>query len=98
VTEDERDDLIDLVPYRFTIWEYENEIPGWAEGRDFAWWRDLLKHPKAHGGCCATCGCAVSCDLVVYHEAMISSVVRELDKIGALRVPPTTPEKASDET
>lgn len=90
MTEEERDDLVDLLPSGMVIWDDEQEL---AEGhftdRDWAWWRDALEHPMAHRSCCKTCGCAVTCTLAYFYTALISSTVRELDRIGALVKPST---------
>lgn len=85
MTEDERDDLIDRLPTDMTIWDPDDELEHF--GGNYEWWRETLGHPRAHPGCCRTCGCATSCMLGVFHGALIASVVRELDRIGAL-VPP----------
>lgn len=91
MTEDERCDLIDRLPDDMTLWADDEEIEkhGCA-GRDYTWWREALGHPKAHPGCCKTCGCAITCSLAAFYEAVVDSVVRELDKIGALRRPEET--------
>lgn len=99
MTEEERDDILDLLPRRFTLWSDEQEIPGWAEGRDYAWWSEQLGHPKAHPGCCATCGCAITCMLGAFYHAVVDSLMRELDRVGALRPPaaPDMPENTTDD-
>lgn len=86
MTEEERDDLIDLLPADMNIWDPEDELEVFV-GRDREWWANALGHPKAHPGCCRTCGCAAPCFFQVYHDALISTVVRELDRLGALKKP-----------
>jgi hypothetical protein len=88
MTEDERDDLIDLLPKDMIVWNDDEELQhfGHATGR---WWLDNLGHPACGPthGCCKSCGCGGTCILGAFHDAMISSVVRELDRIGALKKP-----------
>jgi hypothetical protein len=86
VTEDERDDLIDLLPKDMAIWDDEDEIiAGHAADLDLTWWMNAIGHPKAHPGCCKSCGCATTCMAGAFHAALVSSVVGELDRIGALQ-------------
>lgn len=87
MTEDERFDIEDLLPKSYPIWADEEEIPGWAEKFNYGYWMETLGHPTARRGCCKMCGCATSCSLGVFHEAMVTSVIRELDKLGLLRSP-----------
>lgn len=85
--EEQRDEICDLLPRDMVIWDFEDEL-GWFANRDVNEWREILGHPYKHRGCCATCGCATSCLFSVFHEAMIGSVIRELDKLGLLLSPP----------
>lgn len=84
MTEDERDEVFDLIPGDMWIWPNEQEGEHFSHA-DWEWWRDLLGHPQAHPGCCKTCGCAASCTLSTFYDAMITSVLRELDVRGLLR-------------
>ncbi|QDO02189.1 hypothetical protein FNV62_43545 [Streptomyces sp. RLB3-17] len=88
MTEEERDDLIDLLPMDMVVWNDEEELQhfGHATAR---WWMDTMGHPVAGPThpCCKSCGCGGTCTLGAFHDAMISSVVRELDRIGALKKP-----------
>lgn len=84
MTEEERDAVYDLIPSGMWIWGDDEERPHFSDA-DWEWWRNVLGHPKAHPGCCKTCGCATSCLLSVFYDAMISSVLRELDVRGLLR-------------
>jgi hypothetical protein len=88
MTEDERDDLIDRLPKDMVIWDDEDELQHFAHA-NAAWWMDTLNHPRSGPthSCCKTCGCGGTCTLGAYHDALISSVVRELDRIGALVAP-----------
>lgn len=86
LSEEERDDLIDRLPADMILWPVDEEL-SWFPNRAYDEWRDTLGHPRAHHGCCATCGCATSCTLGVFYDSVISSVVRELARIGALRKP-----------
>jgi hypothetical protein len=86
LTEDERLALIDELPSGMNIWNDDDELDIFT-GRDRRWWADALGHPAAHPSCCKTCGCATTCLVDAYHEALVSTVVRELNNLGALRVP-----------
>ncbi|MFE1767253.1 hypothetical protein ACFW81_23920 [Streptomyces angustmyceticus] len=92
--EEERDNLIDLLPSDFAIWDFEDELPQFNHAT-WSWWRERLGHPKAHRGCCKTCGCATTCMASAFHDALVSSVVRELGRIGALKNPTDTSEVTS---
>lgn len=93
LTEEQRDVLIDLLPAGMTLWADDEELPHFAD-RTWAWWRETLGHPKAHTACCKACGCATTCLLGAFYDAVVSSVVRELDRLGALRTPDTREETA----
>ncbi len=87
MTEDERDALIDQLPTKtMTVWDDEEELQDFAHAT-LPWWRDVLGHPPSGPthSCCKTCGCAITCTLGAFEDALISSVVRELDRLGALR-------------
>lgn len=95
-TEEERDDLIDLLPKDMILWPDDEEL-SWFPNRNYDEWRDILGHPRAHRGCCKTCGCAITCTLGAFHDSVISSVVRELARLGALRQPtPADPSGSPD--
>jgi hypothetical protein len=94
VNEDERLDLIDLLPADMNIWADDDELE-WFTGRDQRWWLDVLGHPKAHPGCCKTCGCATTCMAAAFHDALIATVVRELDRLGVLTSAPQSDEHGS---
>ncbi|MFD9950864.1 hypothetical protein ACFWYW_59100 [Nonomuraea sp. NPDC059023] len=85
MTEDERCDLIDLLPDGMVIWDDESELDAFPWG--LRRWLDVLGHRKKHTACCEACGCATTCMAGAFHDALVSSVVRELDKLGALRQP-----------
>lgn len=89
MSEEERDDLIDRLPVDMPLWPDEEELArGHFTDRDWAWWRDTLGHPYATGhGFCRTCGPATPCLLGVFYDSVISSVIRELARLGALRKP-----------
>ncbi|PRX91936.1 hypothetical protein [Allonocardiopsis opalescens] len=88
LTEEQRDDLIDQLPDGMTLWGDDSEIAAdWFTPYDYEKWLEILGHPRAHPGCCKTCGCATTCVLGTFYDAVVSSVVRELDKLGAIQVP-----------
>lgn len=94
VTEDERNDVIGLLPKDMVIWADDEELEAfpWT----FPKWMDVLGHQTVHSACCASCGCAITCTADAFHESLISSVVRELDKLGALRLPAPLSERNTD--
>lgn len=84
MTEEERDAVIDLIPSGMIVWSDDEEL-SWFPNRNYDEWRDILGHPRAHRSCCKTCGCAGTCLLGAFYDAVIASTVRELDKIGLLK-------------
>lgn len=102
----DRDAIIDaldaLGPY--TIWEDEEEFENTGfdgkkiSERDRTWWAKMLGHPvKAHrlqdGRTmlrCETCGVGASCEFDCYTDALIFSVLRQLDRLGVLRPLPAS--------
>lgn len=87
MTEDERDDIIEMLPKDMQIWEPDEEL-AYFRGRDLEWWRETLEHPRAHRGCCAKCGCGSPCFMIVFADALIASTVRELARLDLLKQPP----------
>lgn len=85
MTEEERDALIDRLPTDTMILWPDDEELSWFPNRNYEEWRDILGHPRAHSGCCKTCGCAGTCLLGAFFDSVVSSVIRELDKLGALK-------------
>lgn len=92
MTEEERGRLIDLLPQDMVLWPDDEEL-SWFPNRNYAEWRVILGHPRAHTACCDQCGCATTCLLGLFYDSVVESVVRELDKIGALQKPPRIEEK-----
>lgn len=84
-----RDRLEDLLPRDMVIWDDDEELDNVGE-RDRSWWLDILGHTKLHAGCCKTCGCASTCMAGAFHGSIVTSVLRELDRLGALREPAIT--------
>jgi hypothetical protein len=80
-----RDRLEDLLPRDMVIWGDDDELAA------FPWtlrkWLDVLGHEKAHPGCCKACGCATTCMAGAFYTSTVTSVLRELDKLGALCEP-----------
>lgn len=89
MTEEERDDLTDQLPKDMTVWGFDDELPHFQHAT-LRWWRDNLGHPAAGPthSCCKTCGCGGTCTLGAFEDALISTVIRELDRLGALRPTP----------
>ncbi|MFE9855534.1 hypothetical protein [Streptomyces sp. NPDC005780] len=85
MTEGERDDLIDRLPADMVIWDSDDELQHFGHANS-TWWLDALGHTSAgpKHSCCASCGCATTCTAGAFHDALISSVVRELDRLGVL--------------
>ncbi len=71
--------------YDVVLWSDGDELAaGFFTDRTYTWWRELLGHPQAHRGCCKTCGCATSCTLGVFYDAVVASTIRELIKQGII--------------
>lgn len=86
MTQEERDAIIELLPEDMNIWEDDSELEAFP-GRTRTWWAEALGHPTAHPGCCKTCGCATTCLHDAHHDALVSTILRELDNLGALKKP-----------
>lgn len=84
MTEGERDAILDLIPSDMIVWSDDAEL-GWFPNRNYDEWRNILGHPRAHRGCCGTCGCASTCLLGAFYDAVITSTIRELDKLRLLK-------------
>lgn len=88
MTEDERDEICDLLPGDMVIWGFDDELEHFAHA-DMHWWMEALGHERSgeNHSCCKKCGCATTCVAAAFHDSMISSVIRELDKLGLLKRP-----------
>jgi hypothetical protein len=95
MTEEERDDLTDLLPADAPIWGDEEELPHFGHA-NLRWWLEAVGHPRAHPGCCKTCGCATTCMASAFHESVVATTLRQLDAIGALVKP--VPDAPTEET
>ena len=95
MTEDERLDLLDLLPEDAPIWADDEELPTFGARATLSWWLDTVGHPKAHPACCKTCGCATTCMAGAFYDAVVMTTIRELDKIGALVKPAPAPSPVS---
>jgi hypothetical protein len=93
MNEDQRWEILDELPRNFPIAEADTQtdigfvVPGtyetWYEG-----WALLLGHPMSGDRTfCQTCGMGGECSFRAFYDAMIASVVRELDKVGRLSPP-----------
>ncbi|GAA2990519.1 hypothetical protein GCM10017559_08180 [Streptosporangium longisporum] len=73
------DELADIIPKGASIWADGDEL---AEGhftdRTLTWWLTTLGHPKAHTGCCAACGCATTCTLGAFYDAVLETAARHI--------------------
>jgi hypothetical protein len=81
VNQEERNRIIDMLSEPFQIVEDDRDasrVPGTLES-----WGEAVGHPLGPQGCW-TCGRGVSCPFRAFYEAMIASVVRELDRFGKL--------------
>jgi hypothetical protein len=88
VTEEERDAVADLLPENMSLWDFEDEIEHFGHAT-LDWWMDQLGHgPKSPGHrCCKTCGCATTCLAGAFYEATVSTILREVDRLGLLKNP-----------
>lgn len=69
--------IIDSLPkaHEMIVREWPDDYPG-----TYASWADSVGHPIGSTGRCRTCGLAITCPLRALWDALVSSVVRELDK------------------
>lgn len=86
LTEDQRDDVFDLVPKDMVIWGDDEELPHFGHMR-YAQWAESLEHPQRERGGCRRC-IGGTCMANAFYDALVTSVIRELDKIGLLKEPP----------
>jgi hypothetical protein len=77
-------DQIDRIPDDMQI--YGND---WSEDQwTLSKWREALGHPAVTShGYCQTCGPGTTCMLMAFFDAVLMSVVRELDATGQLVSP-----------
>ncbi|TQS30025.1 hypothetical protein [Microbispora sp. KK1-11] len=94
--EEFRDRLFDALPDQMTIWADDAELEQFADW-DLGKWMHALGHHRVHTACCDRCGCAVTCTGGAFYDAVVSSVLRELDRMGALREP-FPPASTTEET
>lgn len=103
MNEDQRLELEDLLPKDPIIWADDSELDWW---KDDPWtyrkWALVAGHgPMANGKGCERCGYDTSqCMFAVFHDAMVATVIRELDKLGFLLPPssvkpPASPDRPS---
>lgn len=87
MTQDERDAVYDQLPLTtMPIWTDDEELPPDPERFGLTYWmEEVLGHPKAHPGCCRTCGCCTTCMARAFFDATVNSVLRELDLLGLLK-------------
>jgi hypothetical protein len=84
--EEYRDDIYDNLPLtKMKIWPNDDELE--IFGKDIYEWAELLGHPRHSEThyCCRTCGCATTCIYGLFFDAMVSTVLRELDKADHLK-------------
>ena len=88
MNEEERDGIYDMLPNGMVIWGFDDELEHFAHA-DMRWWLSALDHEQMAEGhpCCKKCGCATTCVAAAFHDSMISTVIRELDKLGLLKRP-----------
>jgi hypothetical protein len=82
VNEEQRNDLFDRLPEHFKIVEADEDLlrtPGTKKS-----WAEALGHELDDGGRCRTCGRGQSCIFHAFYDAVVASVIRELDKLGHL--------------
>lgn len=96
--EDARDRIDDLLDMRSKVlWNYDDELEHFKHANADWWATEALNHPRAHRGCCKTCGCATTCMFWAFFEAVVSSTLRELDRAGLLKEMPKRDERTEDE-
>jgi hypothetical protein len=88
MNEEERDGIEDLLPKGGAIWGWEDELHQFSHAT-LDWWLGVLGHSSSSEThrCCEKCGCATTCTAAAFYEATVTTVVRELDKLGLLKKP-----------
>lgn len=76
-----RDNILGELPESFPIVECDDEFGG--PGGTFESWAAACGHPQDKHTC-TECGRGVSCAFRCFYDAMVASVVRELDRLGHL--------------
>lgn len=83
-TEKRLSPIVDSLPTEMIVREWPDEYPG-----TYASWAESIGHPVNDRGRCKTCGLAITCPLRALWDALISTVVREVDKLYTIhRRPP----------
>lgn len=69
--------IIDSLPkaHEMIVREWPDDYPG-----NYRSWADNVGHPVNAKGRCKTCGNGITCPFAAFWDALVSSVVRELDK------------------
>lgn len=82
--QDQRFDIEDLMPEDMVIWE---DVEDLSDRQEYTWpyWRQVLDHPYLGHGFCTSCGGGGTCTLLLFKDALVSSVLRELDQLGLLK-------------
>lgn len=86
MTEEERDDIIDLLPKNMILWDWDDELETFSH-TNLEWWMKTLGHGMKSDThtCCEACGCATTCTARAFYDSVVGSTVRELDKLGLLK-------------
>lgn len=97
MSEEQRDRIDDLLKMgEKVIWSDDEELEHFGHATAEWWAVEGFGHPRAHRGCCKTCGCATTCTFWAFFEATVSSTLRELDRLGLLKAPESL-ERSEDE-
>lgn len=86
--EDRMLNIWDMIPENIPIWPYGDELAnGHFTHTTWEWWRETLSHPRYSDThrCCKTCGCATSCLLSTFCDAVTATAIRELLKAGVFK-------------
>lgn len=84
MNQNQRWEILDQLPKSFRVVEDDADltlVPGTLES-----WGEALGHPQGKRFC-QTCGAGGTCSFRAFYDAMVASVVRELDKQGMLSPP-----------
>lgn len=86
MNEDDRDDIYDKLPLtEMKIWPNDDELERF--GKDIYEWAEMIGHPRHSPThyCCKTCGCATTCTFGLFFDSLVSTVLRETDRLGHLQ-------------
>lgn len=99
MNEHDRLSLEDYLQSNMILWADDDELNWWpTDPWTFKKWMRVLEHEQKDCGCCKKCGHATTCLASLFRDSVVTSVIRELNRIGALRMPPAAEQFTEDMT